>query len=150
MNIYDLNTLISDEDGLFNLDQRTFNYSLSIPFTQYVVDRSEEMRIDLVSRSIYQSVNYVGFLMYFNNIDNPMNIKSGDVINYISLDQISSFQVSQDENTSQDFLNNLNRDTIVDSNRIDYLNQSNNPTFNTRPVEQVVDRKGVIIIGNKE
>lgn len=149
MNIYDLEILTRESDQ-YNLDQRTFNWSLSVPFEQYIVDRSEEMRIDLICQSIYGNIDNIGFLMYYNNIDNPMNIKSGDSIRFISEDLIGLFKISSDERTSREFLEGLNRGSQVDPNRTDYNNLSNNPTFNSQPVEQVVDRNGVIIIGNRD
>jgi hypothetical protein len=149
MNIYDLEILTRESDQ-YNLDQRTFDWSLSVPFEQYIVDRSEEMRIDLICRSIYGNIDNIGFLMYYNNIDNPMNIKSGDSIRFISEDLIGLFKISSDERTSREFLEGLNRGSQVDPNRTDYNNLSNNPTFNSQPVEQVVDRNGVIIIGNRD
>ncbi len=149
MNIYDLEILTRESDQ-YNLDQRTYNWSLSVPFEQYVVDRSEEMRIDLICQSIYGNIDNIGFLMYYNNIDNPLNIKSGDSIRFISEDLIGLFKISSDERTSREFLEGLNRGSQVDPNRTDYNNLSNNPTFNSQPVEQVVDRNGVIIIGNRD
>jgi hypothetical protein len=121
-----------------------------VPFNRYFVDRSEEMRIDLICRSIYGNIDNIGFLMYYNNIDNPLNIKAGDIINYPSEDLIGLFKIAADERTSKEFLNGLNRGNKVDPNRTEYNNIENNPTFNSRPVEQVIDRNGVIVIGNRE
>lgn len=149
MNIYDLSILQKTGDQ-YDLNQRTFNYSLDVPFSEYIVDRSEEMRIDLVCNSIYSNVDQVGFLMYFNNIDNPLNIKAGDRIKYIDSLLIDSLKISADDRSRIEFLQNINRGTRTDSNRTDHLNKSNNPTFNSRPIQQVVDRNGVIIIGNQE
>lgn len=149
MIIYDLEILLRENDE-YNLDQRTFNSSVSVPFNRYFVDRSEEMRIDLICRSIYGNIDNIGFLMYYNNIDNPLNIKAGDIINYPSEDLIGLFKIAADERTSKEFLNGLNRGNKVDPNRTEYNNIENNPTFNSRPVEQVIDRNGVIVIGNRE
>lgn len=150
MNIYDLDILQKNLDG-YDLDQRTFNYGIRSGESAYIVDRSEEMRIDLICNSIYGDTNQVGFLMYYNNIDNPLNIKSGDVIRYVDILSISSFKISADERAKIELLQNLNRGTRTDPNRIDYQkNTPTNPTLNTRPIESVVDRNGVIIIGNRE
>jgi hypothetical protein len=149
MNIYDL-SILRKSGQEYDLDQRTFNYRINTPFFEYVVDPTEEMRIDLVCRTIYGSIKYVGFLMYFNNIDNPMNIKSGDVIRYAPEDLVGLFEIANDERISQEFLQNLNRSTQLDPNRVEYNSRYTNPTFNSVPVEQVTDRNGVIIIGNRE
>ena len=149
MNIYDLSILQKTGDE-YDLDQRTFNYGPDIPFFEYIVDRTEEMRIDLVCNSIYNNVDQIGFLMYFNNIDNPLNIKAGDLIRYVDISLVDSLKISADDRTRIEFLQNINRGTRPDSNRLDYLNKSTNPTFNTRPIQQVVDRDGVIVIGNRE
>jgi hypothetical protein len=149
MNIYDLDVLVKTGDE-FDLNQRTFNWAINVPFNTYIVDRTEEMRIDLVCRTIYGNVNYCGFLMYFNNIDNPLNIKAGDAIRYTDALIIDNFKISADTRTQIEFLQNLNRGTQVDPNRTTYLSRATNPTFNTEPIEQVVDRNGTIIIGNRE
>jgi hypothetical protein len=149
MNIYDLEVL-QKTDEQFDLDQKTYNYSINAPFFQYIVDRSEEMRIDLICNSIYGNTNEIGFLMYFNNIDNPLNIKSGDIIRYVEFDLLGNFKISSDDRKRIEFLQNLNRDTRMDTNRIDYQKKSANPTFNTSPIEQVVDRGNIIVVGNRE
>lgn len=149
MNIYDL-SILQKTGNEYDLDQRTFNYSLNVPFSRYIVDRSEEMRIDLVCRSIYGNVDQIGFLMYFNNLDNPLNIRSGDQIKYIDSLLIDNLKISADDRSRIEFLQDINRGTRTDPNRIEQLNKSTNPTFNSRPIQQVVDRDGVIIIGNQE
>lgn len=149
MNIYDLD-ILQNLEGDYDLNQITFTGNLSIEQFVYVVDRSEEMRIDLICNSIYGDIDEVGFLLYYNNIDNPLNIKYGDIIRYVAQDFIGLFKVASDERTSKNLLKGINRSTVLDPNRTQYVNSSTNPTFNSSPVEQVIDRDGIIIIGNKE
>jgi len=150
VNIFDIDILQKKGD-LYNLDQRTFRREgLRAPESTYIVERSQEMRIDLVCNAIYGNTDNIGFLLYYNNIDNPLNIKTGDKIKWISADLISIFRIQTEPDTQQDFIKTLNRGTKVDTSRRDFVSRPTNPTINNTPTEQVIDRNGIIIIGNTE
>ena len=91
MNFYDITSLlkINTEDGqLYDLFSQTFSLK-RLPNYEYIVRKEEEMRIDLISFSIYKTTDYADMILNLNDIDNPLNIKSGDVIYYIPYAEIS-------------------------------------------------------------
>ena len=77
MKIYDIDNLKKDDTGNYDLSQLTFKHRNDVEMYSYVVQQGEEMRIDLISESIYGSIEYVDILMHINYIDNPLNIKEG-------------------------------------------------------------------------
>jgi len=79
----------------FNLYIPQFFYLSSDSLSSYVVQRGEEMRIDLVIMSIYDDSRYleeVDVLLFINNIDNPLNINAGDIIYYPPGESLSSYR----------------------------------------------------------
>jgi hypothetical protein len=61
----------------------------------YVVQKGEEMRIDLVMMSIYDDINslkHIDVLLFINNIDNPLNIIEGDFIFYPLNETLDSYR----------------------------------------------------------
>lgn len=86
----------------FNLYLPQFFYLNSDNLSTYVVQRGEEMRIDLVIMSIYDDSRYleeVDVLLFINNIDNPLNINAGDVIYYPPAEALSSYRFIIDANS---------------------------------------------------
>ena len=81
MKIYDLNN-IDKVDGFYDLTQLTFRYDVGVSLSQYTVQKGEEMRMDLVCESIYNNTDYIDILCSINNIDNPLNIREGQIIIY--------------------------------------------------------------------
>ena len=84
MKIYDIDELKST-NGFHDLTQTTFNYNIDVfneSTRQYFVRRGEEKRIDLISDTLYQNVDNVDILCSYNNIDNPLNFKEGELIIY--------------------------------------------------------------------
>lgn len=79
----------------FNLFIPQFFYLKSDLLGEYVVQKGEEMRIDLVIMSIYDDTRYleeVDVLLFINNIDNPLNVNVGDVIYYPPAESLSSYR----------------------------------------------------------
>ncbi len=94
MDIVSLSQLsFSKVDQLFDMYSPNLVYIRSESLTPYLVQKGEEMRIDLVIMSIYDDARYledVDVLLFLNNIDNPLNINAGDIIYYPPPDQLSS------------------------------------------------------------
>lgn len=152
MDLHNLNVLKRNSNtGLYDLNKTTYKYVPNIATYTYIVEKHEEMRIDLVSNSIYQTTQYVDFLLDYNNIDNPLNIKEGDEIKYVDAQFIVQFQVSDDSAVEvRNKLLNPNKGKRVDTNRINYIEQSFSlpPTINDEPVDQVKIEGDNIIIGD--
>lgn len=148
MELTNLNKLKRDNSGLYDLFVATYKHVVDVPFFEYVVNSDEEMRVDLVSKSIYDSVNYTEFILDYNNIDNPLNIKAGDTIVYISLDYIESTIVAIHEadyvpKRAAVILNN------IDSSREEYNNNNGvlTPTTKRTPNRSVTINGDTIKVG---
>lgn len=152
MKLYDLDKLIRDtkQDNLYNLYDPTFKLETGINLRQFVVGPEQVMRIDLVCHEIYKSVNQVDFLCDLNNIDNPLNIKEGDVILYPNFDAISYYRVTiTDNNDARAKLLNVNKSTKRDNNRQKYVEQNFAlpPNVKQVPDASVKIENGQIVIG---
>lgn len=155
MEFFDIDILDRDpnQDSLYDLTQITYIRLAGFPFFYYYVEQHEEMRIDLVSQKLYGTTEYCDFLLSFNDIDNPLNIKSGDLIFYIDESNIDSFRVTpQKPNVAQKLLVNANKQTRRDTNRQSYIeeNYSLPPTLLETPIESVQVRGDSILIGISE
>jgi hypothetical protein len=68
----------------------------------YIVQKGEEMRIDLVMMSIYDDIytlKSIDVLIFINNIDNPLNIMVDDIIYYPPLEALDSYRYSFEPNS---------------------------------------------------
>jgi hypothetical protein len=143
MLINDLEKLSRDpkQENLYDLFNKTYVDFPSSKSSQYVVDQDEEMRIDLICYRIYGNVEQVGFLCNYNQIDNPLNIKQGDIINYIEVTEIKLFEsedVTNDE--VRKGLLNANKSSRKDSVRQAFIESGYSlpPNFREEPVAPVV------------
>jgi len=141
MEIYDISILKRDpnQNDLYDLIEQTFTLN-TIPLFKFIVGREEEMRPDLISYKLYKSVNYVDFILNLNEIDNPLNIKEGDVILYTTADKFESYKVSP--NTIADKRKTLlspNKSSRKDPNRQQYIedNYQLPPTFLETPASPI-------------
>lgn len=126
MNIYDIDTLTKDSSGNYDLTQSTFQTLTdgSVRYSSYIVQRGEEMRIDLVCNSIYGNTNACDILLNVNEIDNPLNIKEGSIIIY-PVENLDGLRYSENNNKEQiQTLANSNKATRKDKSRNNY--QENN------------------------
>lgn len=167
MDIHSLQNQIkfSNRQNLLNLFQTTMIYRNDIPLGEYVVSIDDEMRADILMRNIY-NIDYslldsylkdIDVLLFINNIDNPLSIKSGMVINYpLSIDDFSNYRYSTNETSeNNDILrklaipNYIDKTTKVDSNRQDYIenNYSLSPVLMSIPREPVAIKNGMFSIG---
>lgn len=149
MIIKDLQNL-SIIDDLYDLTESTFA-TQNVPLYPYIVQQGEEMRIDLVSDSIFNTLEYADILLNINNIDNPLNIKEGSIIYYSDTNVMEALRTSQPTSdtlvTSK--LSNTNKSTRVDRNRKDYIekNYSLSPNILDTPTDQVRISGDNLIIG---
>lgn len=139
MNLYDLSILKLDSNqtdknipiGLYDLIEPTFILRNS-PRMEMTVTFEQEMRIDLISNDIYKNVNYADLLLNINGIDNPLNIKAGDIIQYISLDQLDYYRLSPNSTIeNRRVLLSPNKSSKKDINRQQYIEDKHQlpPTF---------------------
>lgn len=157
MNIYDLDVKrikqsLDKELGeqyFWDLTQSTFKSRNDVSLNYWYVQQDEDMRIDLICYRIYDNTDNIDILLNVNRIDNPLNIKSGDVLRYPSESDIYLFRVTEDEKQSVQKLLNRNKAPRKDSNRKDYVekNYSLPPTVLQVPTEPVSIVGKDIVIG---
>lgn len=154
MKIYDIDTLQKDELGNFDLTQLTFEYRLDNTLSQYVVQRGEEMRLDLICQSIYGNLDYMDIICNINNIDNPLNLREGQIIRYpVSNLDIYRFSERDTQNATDEEnirqLANSNKSSRKDSNRKEYLenNLSLPPTILKKRTNQFNTEGEKIVLG---
>jgi hypothetical protein len=119
---------------------------------EYIVKEHEEMRFDLIIESMYETklyYEYLDIILYINNIDNPLNVQSGQKILYPPKDDLDSYRmVIQKTEILGDNNKNMNGNHTkvnrVDQNRADFI--SNNYTLN--PVQSVDNQSSVKLVNN--
>jgi len=146
--------------GLYNLFIPTFIFNTSIAVNQYVVSKDEEMRIDLVFANMYSiemsmMYNYlqdIDVILYINNIDNPLNIKEGMILDYPSIDSIHKFRYIAVSTISDSSItkklgtpNTPNKTTKRDASRQSYIEND----YSLSPVVLDTPREPVRIVDGK-
>jgi len=113
----------------------------------YVVQKGEDMRIDLVMKSIYDDIyvfSDIDVILYINHIDNPLNVREGMIIYYPDEESLQDFRYYENgtlaENKSiKQRLGVLNKTTRVDEKRKKFLDSN----YSLPPVVQQRSRPGV-------
>lgn len=158
MEIFDLNNIKKvtqkpDKDlgqtEFYDLTETTFKSRFDIPYSIYYVQKEEEMRLDLICYNIYKSTDYVDILLNVNEIDNPLNIKAGDIIKYPSSKDIELLRVRSESKETVKTLLNKNKSTRKDETRKKYIEENFTlpPTILPNPIEPVVQEGNNIVIG---
>lgn len=156
MELYDITSLKKTTRSGSNYDLFEVRYERpdspdgDIGMLPYVVKRGEDMRMDLISISIYGTTEYVDFLCFINNISNPLNVKARDTIIYVIADNIESFKVRVKSDDVIQAIAKSNRATKPDASREEYLsnNLSLPPNILEKPVEQIIVAGDLIKLGN--
>jgi hypothetical protein len=131
----DVSDTAARDGNLYDLFRATITNSIElITYAQYIVPITEEMRIDLILKSIYE-LDFISLEDYYadvdviltiNNIDNPLNIRSGQVIKYPTLIELSSHRITEENDLSKELNSALNsisvpsKKTRVDNSRSNY------------------------------
>ena len=153
MDIKDLDLLKRDinQGNLYDLTQNNLKFVPNLPSTYFVLSDEEEMRADLVSYAIYNNVDNVDYLLNLNDIDNPLNLMSGDYIKWVSPTTLNSIEinVSKVDTVSLGLLN-TNKKTQVDPTRQVYVSNEYSfpPTFNEAGGPPAAISGNTIILGN--
>lgn len=123
MKLHDITSLKRNQSqsDLYDLSEPTFNFTSTRYFERTILPE-EEMRIDLVSYNLYGSTDYADILLRVNEIINPLNIKSGDVIIYPDASSLLSFRVTPPNPAAERAtLLNSTRANIKDPRRTQFL-----------------------------
>ena len=131
MDIYSLSQLnYNDRTRLFNIYYPQFFYTQKESLNTYIVQKGEEMRIDLVMLSMYNEDSLVlsnaDIILFINGIDNPLNIFEGDVLYFPQQSSLENYRYlfSQGSQTGQNIIKALsvpNKTTRVDNNRKNFV-----------------------------
>ena len=97
--------------------------------SSYVVQKDEDMRIDLVMKSIYNSgynLSDIDIILYINDIDNPLNIREGMILYYPEEEDFDNYRFYQEEvvvnnKSVKEKLGVLNKTTRVDEKRKKFI-----------------------------
>ena len=98
----------------------------------YEVQKGEDMRIDLVMKSIYDDIytfSDIDVILYINGIDNPLNIREGMVLYYPPSESFEEYRYYESERASggrsvRQTLGFLNKTTRVDEKRKKFLDSN--------------------------
>jgi hypothetical protein len=156
--------LAADNNSIYDLFRATIrNFVEGINLNSYIVKPEEEMRIDLILKNIYDISDFelsrfyqeIDILFTINNIDNPLNIKTGQVIFYPPLADFDRFRIAKEadiQTGSKDTISKLgvpDKTTRTDSTRQRYLQDgvALPPTVNKEPKEGAQIKNGNYIVG---
>jgi hypothetical protein len=156
--------LPDDENDLVDLFKSTiYNFVRTIPLSTYIVQPYEEMRIDLVMKNMYglresevsRHFEHIDVLLTINNIDNPLNIKSGQILVYPPLGELETYRISVEDDLSTGSKATIaklgvpDKTTKPDSSRKNYLEKgvALPPTVNRKPKDGAVIKNGKYIVG---
>ena len=111
------------KDKLFNIFQKNIEYNNTIQLYKYIVPKEYEMRLDLISKRIYGSPDYIEELMLINNIINPYSIRENQDIYYCSKDKIGSLYTT---------------DNLLDTDELrEKIIQAEQPSKNRKKTEKI-------------
>lgn len=152
MKVEDIDKLFRDknQDDLYNMFVVTFKLDLASSFAEYTVPDENEMRIDLVCRDIYNRIDDFDILLNINDIDNPLNIKSGSYLMFPPVSAFPNFRVNtQEPIETRATLLNANKLSRKDQSRQKYneTNQALPPNLQVEPQPQVRIEGNRVIIG---
>jgi len=139
-------------NGTWNIGSPSFVYN-NVDFYVYVVQKGEEMRIDLVIQSIYDnySLEHLDVILYINSIDNPLNIREGMTIFYPPYEEINSFRYynqNGDVVSNEDIKTQIaipNKTKKIDNNRKEFIKNG----YSLPPVVLDSSNPSVTVNGDK-
>lgn len=114
-----------NQDNFYDLFVQNYTIPNStVTLNPYLVDRTRNMRLDLVCVDLYGDVSNLQLMMKLNNIENPFGIQEGDLLLWVDVKSISTVQTI-DPKIVQNASNNLIaafKASYTDPARAAYLN----------------------------
>jgi len=159
MNITSISTVSDDGSNYWNFFSPNIGFNASTDLYEYTVQKYEEMRIDSVMLSIYPDYNAaladVDVILYINGIDNPLNIRAGQIIIYADLENLNRFRYTENGETAKvqnikQSLAIVNKSTRTDKNRTKFIEENYTlpPTVLSKSEPSVrIDSKNIIVGG---
>lgn len=125
MEIKSLNNLKKKSDGTFDLNVNTYDSRYQANLNSYTTQMGEEMRIDLISETIYKNIDDIDILCNINKIDNPLNFKEGEQIVFPNSDTIQLLRYDDPILTDEEDISQTpSKRTRKDPNRKDYIDKN--------------------------
>jgi len=147
--------------GFYDLFTPTFISNPNITISNYLVTKDDEMRIDLVFANMYSIdisnldtyLEDIDVLLYINNIDNPLNIKEGMVLDYpTTLTDLENFRYLPPAKLNENSIikklgtpNTPNKTTKRDASRQSYIEND----YSLSPVVLDTPREPVRVVNGK-
>lgn len=115
----------------------------------YIVQKGEDMRIDLVMKSIYDDIYTfpdIDVILHINGIDNPLNIREGMLLYYPQSEALQEYRYYENGNVAtnksiKQRLGVLNKTTRVDEKRKKFIDAN----YSLPPVVLQETKAGVTI-----
>lgn len=155
-----LDQLVRPKNGLYDLTVPRISNVIqsdmrnSDEFTEVIVDKEQDMRLDLVMLSFYDNdpdiLSNMDIICQINNIDNPLNIYVGMTLMFPQKDSFDSFRLIIDDtqpNQSakiKQLLGVPNKTTRKDENRQKFIENN----YSLPPVVMTTPREPVRLDGN--
>jgi hypothetical protein len=152
-----------DKEGniIFNLFKSIFQIDPRVELFEYVVQKEDEMRIDIVMSKIYgvsigeisTYLREIDIILHINGINNPLNIKKGMVIKYPSFAEVGNFRITEEDvdvsNSVKKRLSFPNKKTRKDKSRQEFIDNGYSlpPTVLKTPKDPVRLEDGKFVIG---
>jgi len=152
-----------DKEGniIFNLFKSIFQIDPRVELFEYVVQKEDEMRIDIVMSKIYgvsigeisTYLREIDIILHINGINNPLNIKKGMVIKYPNFAEVGSFRITEEDvdvsNSVKKRLSFPNKKTRKDKSRQEFIDNGYSlpPTVLKTPKDPVRLEDGKFVIG---
>lgn len=125
MEIYDFTKIkVDPKTSLFDFTQLTHQNDNRPTLRPYMVQQGEEMRIDLVCKSIYNNMDNIDVILYCNHIDNPLNILEGAIIFYPDQKDVAKFRYEEQQESTTQKLLNPSKTTRRDPSRESFVEQN--------------------------
>jgi hypothetical protein len=135
--------------GKWLVEDPSFKTYSNNGLSKYIVKKDEDMRMDLVIKSIYDDSFYIkdlDIILHINDIDNPLNVREGMVIFYPHVNSLDDYRhIEVESNGSNKSVKQLlgvpNKITRKDEKRKKFLDSD----YSLPPVVMKESRPGVIV-----
>lgn len=123
---FDITKLIRkiEHSSLYNLFEKNIMFNTTISLRKYTVPREFEMRLDLVSKYLYGTSDYIEELMVINNMISPYSVKENQDIYYCSASNLK--KLYQKDDIVEDY--STNREAILNSTKKRKASETKIPT----------------------
>jgi len=122
MEYYSFEILVPDDEGHYNLFEKTIVNKQNLTVNSYTVPIEYEGRLDLICKRVHNNTKYIEEICVINNIINPFSVKEGTIIYYFANTSNYGllYESDPDDNTDKDNILNMNKNksTKKDKNRI--------------------------------